>query len=499
MYEQFYKLTGLPFQLTPDPRLLFHARDHSRAESYLLYGLQRCEGLVVITGHVGTGKTLLLQNMLDGLRDRHLAIARVALANLDAVSVMPSVAAAFGIDPTGLNKFELMEALTEHLMPSRRRGSLLIVDEAQAASMEALEELRTLSNLQAYGRSLIQIFLIGQSELHETLARPDMAHLRQRIVASHHLRPLDSSEIQGYIDFRLEQFGRNGPPYLSQGIFERVYEWSGGIPRRINLLMDRLLLYGYLEDKTELDVDDLEVVITEFAEEFADDLLVEGGEESQASVTPASSGIEAETAELSNRMQLLEQAMRAEFGHARVDASLESHKSWAERRALADVRSRLTRLENLLCELTRNRDHDISRMVESPAESPPAPSQAASQIDNAAAMEVYNTPPASDENRNSDQQAAEEPGHSTSTEAKVNGEFDLARFVPVDAQTDHPPDVENPLADTEVFDSQSPAGESERSVISSAQAARPSRPDSESNDFARSRLSLLFRWPGNGR
>ena len=389
MYERFYKLKGRPFQLMPDPRLLFESRNHTRGLSYLIYGVERNEGFVVITGDVGTGKTLLLQTLLNQLQTQHLSIARVAMANVDGDAVLPAVAGAFGVAYKARSKFELLDALVAKLAPNRSRGSLLIVDEAQTCSPEALEELRVISNLQADGQALLQVILIGQTELRSVLSRPSMAHLRQRIVASYHLTPLDADEIAGYIEHRLEKVGwRSGQPSFEQGVYARVHEWAGGIPRRINLIMDRLLLYGYLDERMMLTVEDLEVVIQEFEDEFAsDDLALDDAPAPSGTHSAVSTSANTSVTALTDRVAGLERALRRQYGDARADTLLAEHAASAEQRALVDALLRVERLETLLSHApdashTPRTDDDAAQPAdaETPAE-PDASAAPAAEID----------------------------------------------------------------------------------------------------------------------
>ncbi|HET7348549.1 MAG TPA: AAA family ATPase [Acidobacteriaceae bacterium] len=265
MYEAFYRLARRPFSLTPDRRFLFPSQGHKRALSYLLYGLEQREGFVVITGDIGIGKTLLIQTLFAELALKKMATARLAAANLTADGVLPMVAAAFGRPYEGLSKVSLLRDLESTLLrdPEYREGALLVVDEAQTFSAEALEELRILSNFEINGRALMQIFLVGQTELRYTLGERRMAQLRQRVIASHHLDPLDRDETEAYVRHRLTSADWSGDPDLVPEVYDKVHRWSGGIPRRINLLMDRVLLFGYLEELHRLDAANVEAVIDE--------------------------------------------------------------------------------------------------------------------------------------------------------------------------------------------------------------------------------------------
>lgn len=294
MYQKFYKLSGKPFQLTPDPRMLFPSSGHRRAMSYLLYGLTQGEGFVVITGDVGTGKTLLIQALFADISDRNLVTARLAAANLDADGVLPMVCAAFGLPYEGKSKTSLLQELERALRydPDYNTGALLVVDEAQTMTAAALEELRVLSNLEVDGRALMQVFLVGQTELRDIVRQPKMAHLRQRVIASFHLEPLNEEETRNYIEYRLAAVGWDKDPDLAPEVFREAYRWSGGIPRRINLFMDRTLLFGYLEELHEIDASHVETVVREMREEIGGGGSVEEVDESADSEFSEYSGVD---------------------------------------------------------------------------------------------------------------------------------------------------------------------------------------------------------------
>lgn len=271
MYQAFYKLHGKPFQLTPDPGMLFPSKGHKRAMSYLLYGFEQGEGFVMITGAVGTGKTLLIQKLFEELGQRNIAMASIASANLDSDDILPAVASALDLPYERRSKEALLQDVKQHLISLRGRGTqaLLVVDEAQTLTPAALEMLRILSNLELKGRALLQIFLVGQTELRRVIISNHMEQLRQRIIASHRLEPMDDAESRAYILHRLHAVGWNNDPELTPAVFAGVYRASGGIPRKINLIMDRLLLHGYLEELHRLDQAALSVVLDEMQEEMA--------------------------------------------------------------------------------------------------------------------------------------------------------------------------------------------------------------------------------------
>jgi putative secretion ATPase (PEP-CTERM system associated) len=272
MYEAFYKLSGKPFRLTPDTEMVFPSHGHKRAMSYLLYGLEQGEGFVMITGAVGTGKTLLIQKLFEELDHRNIAMASIASANLDGEDILPAVASAFDLPFESRSKEALRHDVKEHLMSlcERHSHALLVVDEAQMLTPAALEMLRILSNFERKGHALLQVFLVGQSELRQVIIGNRLEQLRQRITASHRLEPLERNETREYILYRLRAVGWDEDPELAAGIFPAIHRASRGIARKINLIMDRLLLYGYLEELHRLDIAALTTVLDEIRDEMPD-------------------------------------------------------------------------------------------------------------------------------------------------------------------------------------------------------------------------------------
>jgi general secretion pathway protein A len=270
MYEQHFGLSGKPFQLNPDPDFFFGSRGHKRALAYLDYGLHKGEGFIVVTGEVGAGKTTLLQGLLRRIPTDSIVAAQIVTTQLEADDLLRMVAASFMIDTAGLDKARLLVALQTHLTALHAAGkrALLIVDEAQNLSHRAVEELRMLSNFQVGTHSLVQSFLVGQPEFRAVMQRPEMQQLKQRIIASYHLGPLDRTETEHYVEHRLAHVGWKRDPAFSSEAFERIHTVSAGIPRRINALCDRLLLAAYLSEKHEIGLQDVEQVSAEMLDEL---------------------------------------------------------------------------------------------------------------------------------------------------------------------------------------------------------------------------------------
>ena len=271
MYEDYYRFSAKPFQLNPDPRFFFGSKGHKRAMAYLDYGLSLGEGFIVITGEVGAGKTTLVRNLFRQLEAHNLIAAQLVSTQLDAEDTLRSVAASFGLEHEGLSKSALLKNLEDFLDAATRQGkrALLVVDEAQNLTPRAVEELRMLSNFQNNERSLIQTFLLGQPEFRGILQSPDMQQLRQRVVVSYHLGPLDPDETRGYIEHRLRTVGWQGMPSFDDAAFSALHRFTGGIPRRINTTCDRLMLFGFLEEKSHFGEAEVNEVIADLKNEVA--------------------------------------------------------------------------------------------------------------------------------------------------------------------------------------------------------------------------------------
>lgn len=271
MYESYYRLSAKPFQLSPDPRFFYGSKGHRRAMAYLEYGLSLGEGFIVITGEVGAGKTTLVRNLFRQLESENIIAAQLVSTQLDAEDTLRSVAAALGLEHEGITKSALLKNLEDYLVAATRQGKrvLLVVDEAQNLTPRAVEELRMLSNFQSDERSLVQTFLLGQPEFRGILQSQDMQQLRQRVIASYHLGPMDADETQGYIEHRLKTVGWMGNPTFSDAAFAELHGFTGGIPRRINTFCDRLLLYGYLEEKARFDAAEINEVVQDLRKEVA--------------------------------------------------------------------------------------------------------------------------------------------------------------------------------------------------------------------------------------
>ena len=269
MYEAFYGLTSKPFQLNPDPSFFFGSKQHRRAKAYLDYGVSRNEGFIVITGEIGAGKTTILRTLIESLHGTNVVVGHLVTTQLGAEDTLRMVGASFGFKVKDVPKSELLITLEAFLISQTSKGKrcLLIVDEAQNLTPRAVEELRMLSNFQFGNQALMQSFLVGQPEFREILQRPEMEQFRQRVAATCHIGPLDQDETQHYIEHRLKCAGSTGKPTFDPAAFGAIFKASGGIPRRINSICDRLLLAGFLAEKTHLGLDEVTEVVREFAQE----------------------------------------------------------------------------------------------------------------------------------------------------------------------------------------------------------------------------------------
>lgn len=288
MYEQFYGLTARAFQLTPDPHFYFESASHKRALSYLGYGLNQGEGFIVITGEVGAGKSTLVAHLMQRVDPAALSVAQIVTTSLDGAELVHMVAEAFGLMVEGMDKPGVLSAIERFLADEARAGRrcLLIVDECQNLDLPALEELRMLSNFQLGSHPLLQSLLLGQPEFRRTLAHhPALEQLRQRIIASHHLEGLSAGEVEHYVSHRLAHVGWQGSsPALGADLMNAIFRNTGGIPRRVNQVMNRLLLLGAIEERRELTCAMLDAVIAEMA---ADETRGASAAPSPLSIEPA--------------------------------------------------------------------------------------------------------------------------------------------------------------------------------------------------------------------
>jgi general secretion pathway protein A len=248
VYLEFHGLKLAPFDITPNPRFLFHSNKHREAFNHLLYGIRERKGFVQLTGEVGAGKTTLCRALLEHLDGRY-ATALILNPVLSGDELMKAIAMEYGLEVKGKDRLETMATLSDFLLRQTLAGreTVLIVDEAQNLTEDLLEQVRLISNIETDDRKLLQIVLLGQPELRDRLNSHKLRQLRQRITVRYHLNPLTRAEVGQYIQHRLALAGARGLPAFTTPAVWRVFRYSGGIPRLVNAVCDKALLAGYVE------------------------------------------------------------------------------------------------------------------------------------------------------------------------------------------------------------------------------------------------------------
>lgn len=332
MYQAFYGLSSEPFGLDPKPVLSYNSKQHRRAMAYLQYGVSRNEGcFIIITGEIGSGKTLLLNSLVEGLAGTNVLVGRL-VAETGATDILRTIGAAFGFRVKDVPKSELLITLEAFLISNTSKGKrcLLIVDEAQRLTSTALEELRMLSTFQFGNDALLQSVLVGQTEFREVLQRPEMKPFRQRVAATCHLGALDRADTQGYIEHKLRTAGSTGTPIFSSDVVDEIFKASQGIPKRIDSICDQLLRAGFLAGRRQFSASDVGKVVSE----LADEATTSGGDSCASrrdgigqSETEAASAFSTAGPESSpNRVIFLSYRRQDSAGHAgRLHDKLVSH------------------------------------------------------------------------------------------------------------------------------------------------------------------------------
>ncbi|MBT8130695.1 MAG: AAA family ATPase [Gammaproteobacteria bacterium] len=253
MYTQYFGLREKPFAITPDPQFLYLSNRHGEALAHLLYGVTESGGFIQLTGEVGTGKTLLTRSLLERLPD-DIDLAVVLNPRLSAQEFLETIFDELNFErPDNASIKVLIDQLNQYLLQAHAAGrhTVLLVDEAQNLDSDVLEQLRLLTNLETSKKKLLQIILVGQPELRQTLARNDLRQLAQRITGRYHLGNLSAKETLAYVSHRLEVAGAQRPIFSKSALAE-VHRVSGGIPRLINVICDRALLGAYSSEKSEV-------------------------------------------------------------------------------------------------------------------------------------------------------------------------------------------------------------------------------------------------------
>jgi general secretion pathway protein A len=269
VYEKFYGLDGPPFLLTPDTRFFFSSSNHKRAITHLVYGLDQREGFIVITGEVGAGKTMLVEQLWLQLNRATYAVSKVVTTQVSGDDLLRLVMDGFGLNVVpGTEKSVLLRRYEAMVREQRSAGRrcVLVVDEVQNLSFPALEELRMLSNITVDGKASVQTILLGQPQFRPILASRDAEQLRQRVLASFHLGPMSDVETRLYIEHRMKTVGWTGNPHWDEEAFAAVHRHTGGTPRRINTLCSRVLQFGALDERASITGEMVDEVADEMSE-----------------------------------------------------------------------------------------------------------------------------------------------------------------------------------------------------------------------------------------
>ncbi|MEX0321066.1 MAG: ExeA family protein [Puniceicoccaceae bacterium] len=251
MYKEFYGLKEMPFNITPDPHFLFFSPSHQEAIQHLRYGIAEKKGFIVLTGEVGCGKTTLCRYLLNEIEGKPIETALILNPRISETQLLQAVLKELGVEKTKQSRQELLEQLNDHCLKLINEGKdiVVIIDESQNMTFQALEHMRLLSNLETNTQKLLQIILIGQPELKEKLQHKSLRQLKQRILVHYDLPPLNRVEMEQYIRYRLIIAGANGRPEFTKAAMKKIYKHTKGIPRLINNMCDKSLLSAFVKSK----------------------------------------------------------------------------------------------------------------------------------------------------------------------------------------------------------------------------------------------------------
>ena len=254
MYQSYYGLTEMPFNITPDPKFLYLSPTHQEALQHLLYGLQERKGFIVLVGEVGCGKTTLCRRLLNEIDDSHWDTALILNPRVNETEMLKAILGELGEEPQGDGLHDLIAQMQGVLLEriSNGREIVLIIDEAQNLSFEVLEQIRLISNLETDKQKLLQIILMGQPELKDILALPELRQLRQRILVHYELNPLTKNDVIHHVRHRLSLAGSQGRPNFTNWAARKIHRYSTGIPRIINNVCDKAILAAYVRDSDEV-------------------------------------------------------------------------------------------------------------------------------------------------------------------------------------------------------------------------------------------------------
>jgi type II secretory pathway predicted ATPase ExeA len=264
MYLEAFKLHELPFRLSPDPQFLYLSKQHARAKAYMESTIWFTDGFVVITGEIGAGKTTLIETFLRELQI-DAVVAQINQTQLSPTAFLQTVLVQFGFSPFNMKKPEVLATLNQFLVDQHVAGRkvLLIVDEAQNLTPRVLEEVRMLSGIETTKEKALRIILAGQPELNDKLNSPELVQLAQRVRLRFHLTALTKAETAAYIDHRLEVAGSQGRRIFADDTYDKIYKYTGGVPRLVNTLCDTCLMAAFGRDKDTVDLEDLDAAIEE--------------------------------------------------------------------------------------------------------------------------------------------------------------------------------------------------------------------------------------------
>ena len=277
MYKSFFGLKSKPFRLNPHLRFLFNSEAIQRAVNTLKYGLYQREGLVLLTGAPGCGKTMLVQNVSRRLPDAGIQVFTIATPRANGHSLLLQIFAALGLDvPADADTAQLLRTLQKYLLGEvqANRRLLLVIDEAHNLEDDALEVVRLLSDMQLNGNLLLQIFLVAQPVLRARLATPRLDALRQRLLVTDHIDGLTPEEVPQYIQKRMQQAGWQGDTPFDAEAIERIQQATDGNPRQVNILCERLLTQAYVEEKTRVTLTDVDNTLQDMEDEWRTSVTV---------------------------------------------------------------------------------------------------------------------------------------------------------------------------------------------------------------------------------
>jgi len=266
MYKEYFHLNESPFRLNTDTHFLYLSKEHAKAKAYLEYALMNDENLLVLTGEIGAGKSILLKSVLDNLEDDILAV-KIHQTQLSDVEFLQLLLLEFGIKSFHAGKVELLNQLKEFLLSLYHQGqrALLVVDEAQNLKNDVLEEIRLMADLEADSQKLLNVFLVGQPELNNILEQPGMEQLTQRVRLKFHLEALNEDDIKEYIIYRINKAGENHTVKITGEVIPLIYLYTGGRPRLINILCDHALTCAFVDKKNSITKEILDSAINELS------------------------------------------------------------------------------------------------------------------------------------------------------------------------------------------------------------------------------------------